>query len=132
MRVKEKKRKAKKQTEKWIELLPLILILAVLPMVVHLKIVSIGLENYPWFPDESSRGDFFAYWRTRIFQLSALWMLVVLIDRRIIRGKKWKVEKSWRSFLLIPGRKMVIFILCSIIKKNLFTLLQTEKTALPT
>lgn len=54
MRVKEKKRKAKKQTEKWIELLPLILILAVLPMVVHLKIVSTGLENYPWFPDESS------------------------------------------------------------------------------
>ena len=129
MRVKEKKRKAKKQTEKWIELLPLILILAVLPMVVHLKIVSIGLENYPWFPDESSRGDFFAYWRTRIFQLSALWMLIVLIDRRIIRGKKWKVEKIWRSFLLIPGRKMVIFILCSIIKKNLFTLLQTGKTA---
>ena len=40
MRVKEKKRKAKKQTEKWIELLPLILILAVLPVVVHLKIVS--------------------------------------------------------------------------------------------
>ena len=54
MRVKEKKRKAKKQTEKWIELLPLILILAVLPVVVHLKIVSTGLENYPWFPDESS------------------------------------------------------------------------------
>ena len=34
--------------------MPLILILAVLPMVVHLKIVSTGLENYPWFPDESS------------------------------------------------------------------------------
>ncbi len=96
MRVKEKKRKAKKQTEKWIELLPLILILAVLPMVVHLKIVSIGLENYPWFPDESSRGDFFAYWRTRIFQLSALWMLVVLIDRTV-NGvfKTWKLCLEW-------------------------------------
>lgn len=23
-------------------------------MVVHLKIISTGLENYPWFPDESS------------------------------------------------------------------------------
>lgn len=114
MRVKEKKRKAKKQTEKWIELLPLILILAVLPMVVHLKIVSTGLENYPWFPDESSRGDFFAYWRTRIFQLSALWMLVVLIDRRIIRGKKWKVEKSW----ILLGIFMLLTVLSTVFSKH--------------
>lgn len=114
MRVKEKKRKTKEQTEKWVELLPLILILAVLPMVVHLKIVSTGLENYPWFPDESSRGDFFAYWRTRIFQLSALWMLVVLIDRRIIRGKKWKVEKSW----ILLGIFMILTVLSTVFSKH--------------
>ena len=40
MKAKEKKRETKKNMEKWLELLPLILILAVLPLVVHLKIVA--------------------------------------------------------------------------------------------
>lgn len=65
-------------------------------------------------PEESSRGDFFAYWRTRIFQLSALWMLVVLIDRRIIRGKKWKVEKSW----ILLGIFMLLTVLSTVFSKH--------------
>lgn len=114
MKAKEKKREMKNLTGKWLELLPLILILAVLPLVVHLKIVPTGLENYPWFPDESSRGDFFAYWRTRIFEVLALWMLVVLVDRRVIQRKKWKFAKSW----ILLGSFLVLTVLSTIFSRH--------------
>ncbi|MDO5424784.1 MAG: O-antigen ligase family protein [Eubacteriales bacterium] len=85
----------KKKTERIAELLPLILLAAVLPFVVHLKIVETGLADYPWFPDLTSQGDFFAWWRTRMLMILAGWMLVNLGIRIVVRKKYPKGWKSW-------------------------------------
>lgn len=81
----------------WIELFPVMFILGLLPLVVRLKMVNIDadLTQYAWFPNGTSMADFFAWWRSRIFMGVAVWMLAVLVYRKIVLKCKWRLEKDW-------------------------------------
>ena len=58
------------------------------------------LKEYPWFPGDGQRGDFFLYWKSRFLQVLAVWMLLVLADRRLIRRKE---SGCGKRFLPLAG-----------------------------
>lgn len=90
-------KRAKNSRRMWIELFPVMFILGILPLIVRLKMVNIDadLTQYAWFPGGTSMADFFAWWRSRIFVGTAVWMLVVLVYRKVVLKCKWRLEKDW-------------------------------------
>ena len=76
-----------------LDLLPGILMMILLPLVAKGQKVKVNLGNYSWFPDGDFQYDFFMYWKSIVFLVLAAGMLVVLIDRwliRQIRIRNWK------------------------------------------
>ena len=86
-----------KKTKKipW-DLLPLIMALAVLPLVAIGRKVSVTLGKYSWFADGNFQYDFFMYAKSIVFLVLVIWMLVVLFDRVLIRGIRLK---HWKLFI---------------------------------
>ena len=86
-----------KKTKKipW-DLLPLIMALAVLPLVAMGRKVSVTLGKYSWFADGNFQYDFFMYAKSIVFLVLVIWMLVVLFDRVLIRGIRLK---HWKLFI---------------------------------
>ena len=78
------------------DLLPLMILFGILPWIVHLKTVEMPLTQYAWFPSQAEQYDFFLYWKGALFAVLALWMLLVLADRSILRRKR---GFCWREFL---------------------------------
>ncbi len=79
--------RGKERGLRW-DLLPLVTLFVLLPLIVRMQLVDNPLKEYPWFPWNEQRGDFFLYWKSRFLQILAVWMLLVLADRRFIRSKE--------------------------------------------
>ena len=77
------------------ELLPAILLFAVLPAVVKGQAVKTELGKYPWFPDGEVQYDFFIYGKSVLFLILVIVMLFVLAGRRMIQQKKFR---NWKIF----------------------------------
>lgn len=78
------------------DLLPLLMVTAALPLVAMGRKVSVSLEKYSWFADGNYQYDFFMYAKSIVFLILVAWMLIVLIDRGLIRGIKLK---HWKLFI---------------------------------
>lgn len=78
------------------ELLPAILLFAVLPLISVGKKVAVTLGKYDWFPNGDYQYDFFLYWKSVALLVLAVWMLLVLADRALLRGIR---PVGWKSFL---------------------------------
>ena len=75
------------------DLLPVILMVAVLPLVAIGQKVAVSLGKYAWFPDGDYQYDFFMHAKSIAFLVLIVWMLIVLVDRALIRRIKicnWK------------------------------------------
>ena len=83
-----------KKTEKRIraDLLPGILTMILLPLVAKGQKTEVDLGKYSWFPDGSFQYDFFMYWKSIVFLILVAAMLLVLIDRSLLRGIRIKTE----------------------------------------
>ena len=92
-------RRGKERGMRW-DLLPLIALFVLLPLVVRMQLMDNLLKEYPWFPGDGQRGDFFLYWKSRFLQVLAVWMLLVLADRRLIRRKE---SGCGKRFLPLAG-----------------------------
>ncbi len=88
----------KKNKKKWFrgDLLPLILMVAIQPLISIGCKVAVCLENYSWFPNGEFQYDFFMYGKSIRFLVLVFWMLVMLTDRLVIRGKKFH---HWKYFI---------------------------------
>lgn len=84
------------------DLLPLLMVTAALPLVAMGRKVSVSLGKYSWFADGNYQYDFFMYAKSIVFLILVAWMLIVLIDRGLIRGIKLK---HWKLFI---DRKSVV------------------------
>ena len=85
------------------DLLPIIFTLAFLPLAAKGQEVEISLDKYAWFPDGGFQYDFFMYWKEIIFLILAGWMLVMLMDRWLIRGIHFKNIKMCIPLVLYGG-----------------------------
>lgn len=78
------------------DLLPGILMMILLPLVAKGQKTEVDLGKYSWFPDGSFQYDFFMYWKSIVFLILVAAMLLVLIDRSLIRGIR---IKNWKYFI---------------------------------
>lgn len=87
-----------KKTEKRIraDLLPGILTMILLPLVAKGQKTEVDLGKYSWFPDGSFQYDFFMYWKSIVFLILVAAMLLVLIERSLLRGIR---IKNWKYFI---------------------------------
>lgn len=75
----------------WITLIPLMIPLAVIPLVMYEHIYNSGYEIYSWFTYDGTQADFFLYYKQWIFVGVAALMAVFLVIRAIAdrRSMKW-------------------------------------------
>lgn len=79
-----------------IDLVPVMALFALLPFVVRMKLVDTGLEKYSWYPNEGYRGDFFMYYRSIVFLILVVSMMILLVDKFLLRQEQ---RKNWKKFL---------------------------------
>lgn len=75
------------------DLLPGMFMMIFLPLVAKGQKVQVDLGKYSWFPDGDFQYDFFMYWKSIVFLILTAGMILVLIDRYVIRRislKQWK------------------------------------------
>lgn len=78
------------------DLLPIILMVAVLPLVAIGQKVTVSLGKYAWFPDGDYQYDFFMHAKSITFLILVVWMLVALVDRVLIR----RIQiRNWKYFI---------------------------------
>lgn len=92
-----------RQKKKNLDLIPVILMMALLPLAAKGEKVNVTLGKYAWFPDGDFQYDFFIYWKGICFLILAAWMLIVLVDRTVIRRIKIKKNKKLLLLLLYGG-----------------------------
>lgn len=85
------------------ELIPVILLFGLLPVIAKCQAVDVYLGNYPWFPNGGKQYDFFMYWKSVVFLILVVWMLVVLTDRFVLQGYRNKDRKYFLPLLVYGG-----------------------------
>ena len=78
------------------DLLPVILMTAVLPLIVLGRKVAVSLGSYAWFPNGEFQYDFFMYAKSITFLILVIWMLIVLADRILLRRMP---VRNWKYFI---------------------------------
>lgn len=115
-REKEKKKmtnvksKLQEESKSKILLYPLLVVIAIIPLIVHQKIYPTHLEQYSWYSYAETAYDFFLYYKSVWLVIMAALMLVVLC---------WKMakEKEYRKIpmFMIPAGIYGLFIIISMI-----------------
>lgn len=105
----------KKKTVFRTDLVPVLLMTGLLPLVVKGQEVKISLGKYSWFPDGGFQYDFFIYWKEIIFLILTGCMLVILVDRCLIRRIPLRNLKICVP-LLIYGGLTIFSTVCSVDK----------------
>ena len=91
-------------------LYPLIIVMAIIPFIVHQKIVPTRLEKYSWFSFSETAMDFFLYYKSVWLVIMAIIMLVILIVQVLQKKEYQKIPK-----FMIPIGIYGLFIILSII-----------------
>lgn len=60
-------------------LIPLIIIIAIIPLIVRLKVYNAGLSGYSWFSSNDTKVDFFLYYKSVSFTFISSVVAIVLI-----------------------------------------------------
>lgn len=68
--------------------LPALLLFAVWPCLVHMQEMQTGLDGQAWFPDVAVQADFFMQMRSIGLFVLAGWMILCLIYRIVLQGRK--------------------------------------------
>ena len=92
--------KAKTTDSRWIDLFPLILLVAIHPLVAMKKQVKIYLCDYAWFSGSEYQYDFFMYAKMMVFLVLTVCAALLLLDRVIIRRQKISMRKVWILLVL--------------------------------
>ena len=72
----------------WLQLLPLLFVVGVVPLICRMKEYSAKLSEYRWFTTNDVIFDFFLYYKTQCFLIAAAVMLVFVVAKWIKQGKK--------------------------------------------
>lgn len=98
------------------DLIPGILLFALLPVVVKGQIVKVSLGKFPWFQSGDYQYDFFMYAKSIVFLILVACMILLLLDRLLIRNQPLRSSRIFLP-LLVYG----VFVILS-------TLLSVDKT----
>ncbi|MDF2484688.1 MAG: hypothetical protein K0R46_856 [Herbinix sp.] len=68
-------------------LLPILIIVAILPLVMRLHIFNANLSDQSWFSKNDEYGDFFLYYKQQLFLILSAFMAVIAIYRSYVTRK---------------------------------------------
>ena len=100
MSYKNKKKKQVTQTKtSFINLVPIIIVLALVPLIVRLKIITFPTENLNWYPDATKTlGDLFVYYKSKLIVLAGIISVCIIAYQML--NKKFKFN-NYKSFYLL-------------------------------
>lgn len=104
------KKAEKKQQGMWDILIPVLLVIAVLPWVVHLAIYSCGYSGYDWYSQNDTLTDFYCYYKSYFLDVVGIFAGIVLLFRLGLYKEKTKTMKIY-----IPIGIYLLFVLISTI-----------------
>lgn len=76
-------------------LIPIIIAVALIPLVMRYIIYKCGLVDYPWFEVSDERSDLFVYYKSKLIIITAVIMLAIAAYRVFSKG----MEKAWKMFI---------------------------------
>lgn len=91
-------------------LYPLIIVMAIIPLIVHQKVVPTKLEEYSWFSFSETAMDFFLYYKSVWLVIMTIIMLVILCVQ-VLQKKEYQKSPKF----MIPIGIYGLFIILSII-----------------
>ena len=91
-------------------LYPLIIVMAIIPLIVHQKVVPTKLEEYSWFSFSETAMDFFLYYKSVWLVIMTIIMLVILCVQVLQKKEYQKIPK-----FMIPIGIYGLFIILSIV-----------------
>lgn len=91
-------------------LYPLIIVMAIIPFIVHQKVVPTKLEEYSWFSFSETAMDFFLYYKSVWLVIMTIIMLVILCVQVLQKKEYQKIPK-----FMIPIGIYGLFIILSIV-----------------
>lgn len=95
-------------------LYPLIIVMAIIPFIVHQKIVPTRLEKYSWFSFSDTSMDFFLYYKSVWLIVMAVIMLAILCVKVMQKKEYQKIPK----FIIPIGIYGLLIILSMIFSEN--------------
>lgn len=101
--------RGEKESSKFL-LYPLIIVMAIIPLIVHQKVVPTNLEEYSWFSFSETAMDFFLYYKSVWLVIMTIIMLVILCVQVLQKKEYQKIPK-----FMIPIGIYGLFIILSII-----------------
>ena len=72
----------------WLQLLPLLFVVGIVPLICKQAVYSAKLSEYSWFITNDATFDFFLYYKTQLFLIGAAVMLVFVAAKWMKQGKK--------------------------------------------
>lgn len=102
----------KKKTE--FSIVPILFLIALYPLITNLVMADTGLAEYAWFSNETTKSDFFLYTKSRVLAWCAGIMLLLLLDKILIKAEKVRLD---RGFLLLAGYGLLT-VLSTVFSKN--------------
>src|SRR6056297_919306 len=108
---KRKKSTRKYQTLEWYYFIPLLVIVAIVPIIVFGKVLTIEGEELLHWKGAETNIDFFSYYKSVIFSVMAYISFIVLVMLRLTNQFKFKMTKYYIPLLLYGLGVLVSFLL---------------------
>ncbi len=108
------KNNGSKEGNSRILLYPLVIVMAIIPLIVHQKIVPTKLEEYDWFSFSETAMDFFLYYKSVWLVIMTIIMLVILCVQVMQKKEYQKIPR----FLIPVGIYAILVILSIIFSDN--------------
>lgn len=94
-------------------LYPLLIVMAIIPLIVHQKTYNSGLSQYQWFSAQQQENDFFLYYKS--FWLVAMTaLMLVILCVKICKQKRYQMLPKVFIPAGIYGLFIIISMICSI------------------
>lgn len=74
-------------------LLPILFVVAILPLIVRYREYPTKLENYTWFAQQERADDYFLYWKQQWFLIMSILMVCIVAVRAILMHKRLSFPK---------------------------------------
>lgn len=101
-----------KESSSRIFLYPLVIIMAIIPLIVHQKIVPTKLENYSWFSSSETTMDFFLYYKS-VWLLILTILVFVMLCVQVIQNKEYQKIPKFLIPIGICGLLVILSIIFS-------------------
>lgn len=81
-------------------LLPILFVISILPLITRLIVYESGLSVYPWFSSNDITTDFFSYYKSTLFLITAIICIIILLFLFLLYRDTWKNCKPFAPLVI--------------------------------